>query len=97
VGGIVGLVGGLVVYYAISGFFERRFGSPWHSMTPWLTPSVAAPLAIVLPLALLLPAWGTSLAAGIVAIGLLLNDYLCVSDSATSGVQLWRAGRTTRS
>jgi len=85
VGAIVGLVGGLVVYYAISGVFEWRLGSSWLSMTPWLAPGVAAPLGIVLPLAFLLPAWGTTLAAGIVAIGLLLNDYLRVSHSGPSG------------
>jgi low temperature requirement protein LtrA len=77
-GSVGGLVAGLVIYYAISAVFEWRLGMKWASIVPWLVPGVLVPLIVVLPLAFLLPAWGTAVAAGVVALGLLANDTLRV-------------------
>lgn len=80
-GTVVGLVSGLVIYYAISAVFEWRLGGTWRAMAPWLAPGLLAPLIVLLPLAFVLPAWGTAVAAAIVALGLLVNDTFRVKHS----------------
>jgi low temperature requirement protein LtrA len=77
-GSIAGLIGGLLIYYASSGVFERRLGMRWGEMTQWLVPGLLAPLIVLLPLAFLLPAWGTAVATGVIGLGLLVNDALLV-------------------
>ena len=77
-GSIAGLVGGLVIYYALSAVFEWRLGQTWRAVLPWLAPGVVAPLIVVLPLAFVLPAWASALATGTVALGLWINDAFIV-------------------
>jgi low temperature requirement protein LtrA len=77
-GSVAGLVGGLVIYYAVSAFFERRLGGAWRSILRWLLPGLIAALVVVLPLAFLLPAWGATLVAATVALGLVANDAYLV-------------------
>lgn len=78
VGAIVGLVGGILIYYLVSAVFERRLGGTWATVARWLVPGLLAPLIVLLPVAFVLPAWGTALAGGVVALGLMVNDVFFV-------------------
>jgi hypothetical protein len=58
---------------------RRRDGDPANRSGNAAFGSLAvAPLIVLLPLAFVLPAWGTAVAAAIVAMGLLVNDTLRV-------------------